>query len=220
MVPAPDLSAGIALDDSAERSRIMLDLLQSVERDGSGSQRRRASEFGVALGLVNAYLTYCVKKGYVKVRKIPARRYVYFLTPKGFAEKSRLTMELVSKSLSSFRTARTNYSAAFRMMRDRGQSRAVLMGQSELAEICVICAAENDIALVALVRQAAGNDRFAGLTVVSDFTAAPSFDAVVITDLSSPQSSYDQAVAAFGAQRVYVPAILGVSSVTPRAAAE
>jgi hypothetical protein len=209
------------LDDSAERSRIMLDLLQSVERDGSGSQRYRASEFGVALGLVNAYLNYCVKKGYVKVRKIPARRYVYFLTPKGFAEKSRLTMELVSKSLTSFRTARANYAAAFQAMRERGQTRVVLMGLSELAEICMICAAEHDITLVALVQPDAGGDRFAGLPVVADFAAAPGgFDAVVITDLSSPQASYDRAVAAFGPERVQVPAILGVSPVARKAAAE
>ena len=42
-------------------------LLESVERGGSQSQRRSVSELGIALGLVNAYLKRCVRKGFVKV---------------------------------------------------------------------------------------------------------------------------------------------------------
>jgi predicted transcriptional regulator len=212
---------GKALDESAERSRIMLDLLQSVERDGNGSQRHRASEFGIALGLVNAYLNYCIKKGYVKVRKIPARRYVYFLTPKGFAEKSRLTMEKVSNSFTSFRQARADYSAAFQQLRVQGRSRIVLVGISELAEICMICAAEQSISLVAMVAPGAGGEQFLGLSAVPDFTSVPGgFDGAVITDLSSPQATYDRAVAELGAARVVAPSILGVRHVTRKAVAK
>ena len=53
--------------DKTEDARILLDLLSSVERDGDQSQRRLASELGIALGLVNAYLRRCVRKGLVKV---------------------------------------------------------------------------------------------------------------------------------------------------------
>ena len=60
----------------AEDERILLDLLSSVERDGGQSQRRLASELGIALGLVNAYLRRCVKKGLVKATAAPARRYI------------------------------------------------------------------------------------------------------------------------------------------------
>ena len=51
----------------SENARILLDLLNSVESDGGQSQRRLASELGIALGLVNAYLRRCVKKGLLKV---------------------------------------------------------------------------------------------------------------------------------------------------------
>lgn len=46
----------------------------SVEQESAQSQRRLAAELGNAIGLVNAYLK---------------RRYVYYLMPQGFAEKSR-----------------------------------------------------------------------------------------------------------------------------------
>ena len=60
---------------------------------------------------VNAYLKRCVKKGLVKVSGAPARRYAYYLTPQGFAEKSRLTVEYLSSSFSFFRQAREDCSA-------------------------------------------------------------------------------------------------------------
>src|SRR5499433_4048044 len=93
---------------NADETRIVLGLLEYVGRGGEQSQRRLASELGVALGLANAYLRRCVKKGLVKVRQAPARRYAYYLTPRGFAEKSRLTVEYLSESFGFFRRAQAD----------------------------------------------------------------------------------------------------------------
>src|SRR5713101_9048334 len=98
------------LDTEHENERIVLGLLNSVEHDGDKSQRHIAAELGIALGLVNAYLKRCVKKGLVKVSEAPARRYAYYLTPQGFAEKSRLTVAYMSYSFSLFRRASSDYS--------------------------------------------------------------------------------------------------------------
>src|ERR1700683_182480 len=103
-----DLMLEAAETNRSEDERILLDLLNSVERDGGQSQRRLASELGIALGLVNAYLKRCVKKGLIKVTHAPARRYMYYLTPQGFAEKSRLTAEYLSSSFSFFRRAQSD----------------------------------------------------------------------------------------------------------------
>ena len=103
-----------------EKARIMLGLLESVERDAGQTQRRLAAELGIALGLVNAYLKRCIKKGLVKVSEAPARRYGYYLTPQGFAEKSRLTVDYLSYSFSLFRSARTDYANVMNAARTRG----------------------------------------------------------------------------------------------------
>src|SRR6516225_10607653 len=123
-----------------DNQRIMLGLLQSVERDGGQSQRRLAADLGIALGLVNAYLKRCIKKGLVKVSEAPARRYAYYLTPQGFAEKSRLTVDYMSYSFSLFRRARSDYAKVLGVARERGWTRIVLAGLSDLAEIATICA--------------------------------------------------------------------------------
>ncbi|MGL4729464.1 MAG: winged helix-turn-helix transcriptional regulator, partial [Bosea sp. (in: a-proteobacteria)] len=83
---------------SEDERRHIAGLLASVEREAHVSQRKLASELGVALGLVNTYIKRCVKKGLIKVQEVPSRRYAYYLTPHGFAEKSRLTAEYLSWS--------------------------------------------------------------------------------------------------------------------------
>src|SRR5690242_16409328 len=129
-------------DESAESSRIMLGLLDAVEQDRVYSQRHLASELGIALGLVNAYLKRCVKKGLVKVRQAPARRYAYYLTAQGFAEKSRLTVEYLSVSFGFFRKAKSDCSDLFRAAKEADVANVLLVGQSDLAEIAALCAME------------------------------------------------------------------------------
>src|SRR5271166_5482255 len=120
-----------------DNQRIMLGLLQSVERDGGQSQRRLAAELGIALGLVNAYLKRCIKKGLVKVGDAPARRYAYYLTPQGFAEKSRLTVQYLSNSFSFFRLAKSDCARVLEQAKASSFSRLVLAGKSDLAEIAI-----------------------------------------------------------------------------------
>src|SRR5438445_12681686 len=95
-------------DTEHENERIVLGLLNSVEHHSERSQRHIAAELGIALGLVNAYLKRCVKKGLVKVHDAPAHRFAYYLTPHGFAEKSRLTVQYLSDSVSFFRAAKSD----------------------------------------------------------------------------------------------------------------
>src|SRR5499433_928908 len=112
-----------ARNEDSENARIVLDLLESVERDGAQSQRKLASELGIALGLVNTYLKRCVKKGLVKVSTAPPHRFAYYLTPQGFAEKSRLTVEYISYSFSFFRQAKSDCATLFDAARERGHTR-------------------------------------------------------------------------------------------------
>jgi predicted transcriptional regulator len=203
-----------------EKARIMLSLLESVERGGEQSQRRLASELGVALGLVNAYLKRCIKKGLVKVRQAPARRYAYYLTPNGFSEKSRLTIEYMSYSFTWFRRAKTDCMAALAVARERGFGRIALLGASDLAEIAAICALDSGIAIVAVVDEKCEAVRFAGSPVMHDLDAvAGSVDAVLVTDMQAAETIRSLAVDRLGAERVLMPALLVVRPEKQRGAA-
>jgi DNA-binding MarR family transcriptional regulator len=201
----------MARNEEPDNARIVLGLLESVERDGAQSQRKLAAELGIALGLVNAYLKRCVKKGLVKIGEAPARRYAYYLTPHGFAEKSRLTVEYLSSSFSFFRRAREDCSSVLKIAHARGWHRVALVGVSDLAEIATICALEQGIAIVAGVDAKCENDRFVGAPVVPSIAAlAGAFDALVVTDLEATRESVRAVVDQLDAERVLVPALLGI----------
>ena len=197
--------------DDNQNPHIVLGLLDSVDRDGEQSQRKLAAELGIALGLVNAYLKRCMNKGLVKVRAVPTRRYAYYLTPKGFAEKSRLTVDYFSSSFSFFRQARADCSATLQTATAQGCRTVALLGISDLAEIAIICAMETGMTVSAVVDSASNDERFVGIPVFPSLDSILDWvDAVIVTDLKSAQATADAAVEAFGANRVLVPALLNV----------
>jgi DNA-binding Lrp family transcriptional regulator len=198
-----------ARSEESDNARIVLGLLESVERDGRQSQRKLASDLGIALGLVNVYLKRCVKKGLLKIGEVPPRRYAYYLTPHGFAEKSRLTVEYLSSSFSFFRRAREDCSSVLKAAHARGWNRIALIGVSDLAEVATICALEQGVTIVAVVDADAKRDRFVGIPVARSLDAVPGgFDALVITDLASTRETMKAALTALEAERVFVPVLL------------
>jgi DNA-binding MarR family transcriptional regulator len=195
--------------NKTEDARILLDLLNSVERDGGQSQRRLASELGIALGLVNAYLRRSVKKGLLKATAAPARRYIYYLTPQGFAEKSRLTVEYLSVSFSFFRRAKAECGVLFSTAADRGFHRVALAGISDLAEIAMICALDTGVKVTAVVDAKSTLSSFIGVRVTAAFDSVmDECDAVMITDLQQIAELAEQATSLFGPERVLVPKLI------------
>lgn len=182
---------------------IMLELLDAVERDPAVTQRSVARELNIALGLANAYLKRCVRKGLIKVSTTPARRYAYYLTPQGFAEKSQLTARYLADSFSFFRRARAQCAALFAVAAAHGQRRLALIGDGDLAEIARLVAREQPVEIIGVLALPAGS-AWHDLDKAQIDTA----DAVMITALSDTRAAYDAACAALGAERVHVPALL------------
>ncbi|HLI99284.1 MAG TPA: winged helix-turn-helix transcriptional regulator [Bradyrhizobium sp.] len=201
------------LHTESENERIILGLLSSVETDGARSQRRMAAELGIALGLVNAYLKRCVKKGLVKVQDAPARRYAYYLTPQGFTEKSRLTVQYLSDSFAFFRKAKDDCTRLFEEATARGFERLVLAGKSDLAEIAILCAVEASATVAAIVDPGSEGGRFVGIEVFRAYSDVKGgFDAIIVTDVVRAHASYELAVETVGRDRVLMPALLGLRS--------
>ncbi len=205
------ISPGSSAGEEAADPGITLGLLESVERDGMRSQRHLASELGIALGLVNAYVKRCINKGWLKVTQAPAGRYAYYLTPRGFSEKSRLTVQYLSYSFSFFREAKADCIRLFEGARSQGLTRLILVGRSELAEIAAICAHDCEIEIVGVMDPRADAPQLMRFPMFTSFEAVQvQFDAVVIADLVEPQVAAAEAIERFGAARVLIPHVLHV----------
>lgn len=200
-----------------DEARITLALLDSVERHGHHSQRLMASELGIALGLVNTYVKRCIRKGLIKARQAPARRFIYYLTPKGFAEKSRLTLEYLSVSFEFFRNAKADCTELLAAAQECGMKRIALAGKSDLAEIALLCASDTDVELVAVIDRSAAGTRYVGLPVLSSLgEIAEGVDAVLVTDLVSAAETRNLMMREIGANRVLVPKLLRLQSKAER----
>ena len=195
---------------SENQTEITLGVLNAIEENSSVTQRHVANDLGVALGLVNSYLKRSIKKGFVKIRHVPANRYAYYLTPAGFSEKSRLTAEYLSGSFHFFRNARQECTRILEQCEARGHRKIVLAGASDLAEIVYLCTQEHTIEIVGVLDPKMSGQTFLGLSAYGDLKAAGEFDAIVVTSLLEAQSVYDELVVEISAEQIFTPIILGV----------
>jgi len=67
------------------------------------SQRELADKLGVSLGKTNYCLKAIIEKGLIKVKNFRSSKnklaYAYYLTPKGFEEKTRITIEYIKRKI-------------------------------------------------------------------------------------------------------------------------
>jgi hypothetical protein len=175
--------------------KMILKLMTRIEGNPTVSQRTLASELGIALGLMNAYLKRCIKKGWIRASQVPAKRFAYYLTPEGFKEKSRMVMCYLTYSLAFFRDAHFQCKEALATCVQQGWKKVSFVGEGDLADIAF------------LVSYKLGVE--AQLSAVdADFSA---YDAVLITDIQNPQNIYDVLKGKIDHPRLFVLDLLHVS---------
>ena len=116
-----------------------LTLFNTVESKPEINQRQLARELEVSLGLANAYFQRVLKKGWVRAKQVKTRRWLYFLTPKGAVEKSRLSLSYLNRTLDSFRELKKKGDEHLRVLSEKGIKGIYLCGENDLIEILSFC---------------------------------------------------------------------------------
>ena len=141
----------------------------------------------------------------------PANRYAYYLTPQGFSEKGRLTARYLKRSFDFYREARNECEELLRQCASKRWHCIALGGLGELAEIAVLCSLQHDVRLVAVIDDRVGRGEFMKVPIKSSVELAGSLDAILLTDVARPQSSYDTLSRNFPPDRILTPPLLKVS---------
>src|SRR5512137_1179215 len=128
-----------------------LQILDELSNNDALTQRDLSKRMGIALGLVNSYIKNLVAKGYITVKNIPSKRYAYYLTPNGLAEKSRLAYDLLHDYTRIYREAKNNYRRLFIELERSGAQRVVFAGADEVAEIAYITLQDTGLELAGVV---------------------------------------------------------------------
>lgn len=173
-----------------------------VERDleifiaiGEGrplTQRALAQRLGVALGLANLYLKRLARKGLIKITEFPRKpatrkRLRYVVTPKGLAEKARLTYAYMNYSLVIYRRTRETLRETLGHLHGNGMKRIALYGLGEAAELAYITLREFGLEPVGIFADVAEGS-FLGFPVRPLAELSPDdVDGVIVATLDRPE---------------------------------
>lgn len=179
-----------AMDVEAHRD---LRLLEAVHEDSRVTQRGLAGKLGIALGLANIYLKRMIHKGYIKVVNVQPNRISYLITPRGIAEKARLTYEFMDYSLHLYGEVRQHLRDAMQDCAAAGK-RVAIYGSGEAAELAYLSLKESGLDPVAVFDQTGGRV-FLGMPVqpIAEH-AGVEFDLMIVATLDRSGQSVDELI--------------------------
>ncbi|MBF0557964.1 MAG: winged helix-turn-helix transcriptional regulator [Nitrospirae bacterium] len=181
----------IHIPDSEKRSS--LQILTELSANDSLTQRDLSSSLGIALGLVNSYIKNLLSKGFITVKAIPRRRYAYYLTPKGFTEKTRLAYDLLQDYTRIYREARSSFKKLFNELGDTKE--IVFAGSDEVAEIAYLTLQETDIRLADIVDEEMAGKKFFGRDIrpISDIMSMD-YECIVVASYLKREKIYKELI--------------------------
>jgi len=166
-----------------------LTILSAIAENDRLTQRHLARELGVTVSLANLYVRRLALKGFIRVINIRPNRLRYLLTPKGLAEKSRLTYTYMCRTFERYREARQSLQAALHPLTEDGHKRIAFYGTGEAAEVAYLCLKEVGVDLAAVFESEDG-EKFLGLPIQRVEELSPTeFDQVVVTSFISQEAT-------------------------------
>ena len=129
------------------------------------TNRKVATKLNVSVRLAHALLGQLAHKGLLHIRKRHSRRWDYFLTPQGIAEKARLTYEFMDFTMQFYREARRRSADVLCRLHKEGVQKMAFWGVGELAEIAYLGLQEHKLVLVEVFDDAKAGQEFMGLPV-------------------------------------------------------
>ena len=191
-----------------QNNKAELDLLTAVDEEAVISQAALGEKLGVAAGLVNFMMKRAISKGLVTVKKVPARRYAYLLTPKGFAEKARLVADYMNTSMGMFRKVRADFGDIFGagFSSGSGTPQFVVVGDLEMAEVALLEALRCEINLAAVICGKTNRGNLGATKILSNVEHLPKAIAdkaiFIVADIYHAQAQYDALIELYDHERV------------------
>ena len=189
-----------------------LDFLTSLEEGKEVTQQGISNKISVSIGFVNALVKKFVKKGTIKVQQAPYKRFVYYLTPKGFSEKSKLVLDYLTDSLSLFRSMREEFNEIFS---NNLNSKFIIFGISEISEIAILSANELNAEIVAIVDPKISKKLYFNIPVFKKMPNNIKNYKVLICSTHNAQNSYFDMVKKFSKERIFAIDSLFISKEIP-----
>ena len=81
-------------------------LMRDIDENPQVTQRELSANLGMSLGKINFLIKAMVKKGFIKADNFKNSKnkiaYLYYLTPKGFEEKTKITYRYMKRKMAEY----------------------------------------------------------------------------------------------------------------------
>ncbi len=144
-----------------------LEILEKIENNGHLTQRDLSKEVGIALGLVNHLLRKMVKKGWIKIKNIDAKRIRYLITPEGAREKSSLLYKRVENTIHFYLEAKRVIKEKVLHLKNEGVKDVSIYGINHISEVLFIVLKELELELAYVVDDNREGEVWFGYTIVN-----------------------------------------------------
>jgi len=119
------------------------ELVNIVGAQLAANQRDLSRHMNLSLGMTNMLLRRLVTKGYIRIKQLDQRKVEYLLTPKGFAEKMRKSVNYTLKTINSIGLIKKNILSILKDLYAKGARKFYILGESDLGGLIEMTLQEN-----------------------------------------------------------------------------
>ena len=119
------------------------ELVNIVGAKLGANQRDLSRHMNLSLGMTNMLLRRLVTKGYIRIKQLDQRKVEYLLTPKGFAEKMRKSVNYTLKTINSIGLIKKNILKVLKDLHADGARKFYVLGESDLGGLIEMTLREN-----------------------------------------------------------------------------
>lgn len=115
-----------------------LPVMDAIETSSEVSQRDISKRTEISLGVVNAVLKDLIHRGWIRAHQVPRKRYAYYLTPQGIAEKAQIAIGVFENSIHAYTQARGLADTHAQNFLREGNTEVALVGNGPKLELAYL----------------------------------------------------------------------------------
>ena len=96
------------------------------------NQRDISRQMDLSLGMTNMLIHRLLTKGYIRIKQLNKKKVEYILTPKGFAEKMRKSVNYTMRTIHSIGVIKKTLSDILVKLHEEGHRKFYILGESDL----------------------------------------------------------------------------------------
>ena len=118
------------------------ELINIIGAEIGANQRRLSRLMDLSLGMTNMLIRRLIAKGFIRIEQLNKRKVQYLLTPQGFAEKMRKSVNYTLKTINSIGLIKARVQAILLDLHKDGTRDFFIVGKSDLSILIEMVAKE------------------------------------------------------------------------------